>query len=466
MTIGCGTTCGCLGDERNLREFLVADETARRLRKAGHMVVSLLIDDSFDPLSYRQLRIALNKDETLLQEWSKWCGKPIAHVPDPWGCHSSYAAHHEEILLERLNNLGCHPNLVSTASLYDHGMYTPYVQQVLERYDEIMDYLTTRFSGYQPETLFRPLCESCGRIDETRIESISRNELKYHCHHCDQTHTAPIDDIKGKLNWKLDCAVRWTMLGIKAEPFNKAYLEPQTGSFVVSQELAKTFFGGHDVLPLHYGLVQIDKSLSYRLVESLPADVLRGLFLERTTADLRITTDYVLNVASRHKVDYGLSYLECVKQLVPMWLLKPQSLTDRQRELIGRGIRFAGDFLGHQISIHLPNREHIEQMDFETLVTMHSFLSRIIHYRTLQGGSWDAFCEQTKQLVRSLGDQKTEIVGNIRAIVGQKQGVPLSRLLYLLPVNYLETIEYLLHLRIGAVNRIVRLPETLIAQSI
>ena len=28
VTIAAGTTCGCLGDERNLREFLVADEAA------------------------------------------------------------------------------------------------------------------------------------------------------------------------------------------------------------------------------------------------------------------------------------------------------------------------------------------------------------------------------------------------------------------------------------------------------
>jgi hypothetical protein len=276
----------------------------------------------------------------------------------------------------------------------------------------------------------------------------------------------PVDEVKGKLNWKLDCAVRWVMLKIHAEPFSKAYLEPQTGAFVIAQEIAKKFFGGHDVLPLHYGLVQIDRSLSYRLLESLPADVLRGLFLERTTADLRITADHVLNVASRHRVDYGLSYLECVKQLVPMWLLKPQSLTDRQRELIGRGIRFAGDFLGHQISIHLPNREHIEEMNYDTLIVMHSFLSRIIHYRKTYGNSWECFCEQSKQLIRSLGDKKSDIVGHIRSIVGQKHGVPLSRLLYLLPVNYLETIEYLLDLRMSSLQRIVRLPETLIAQSI
>src|SRR4028118_640731 len=115
VTIATGATCAYLGDERNLREFLVADETARCLRRAGHTVFFFLIDDSLDPLDFRQLRVAVNKDEELVERYKHWCGKPVAYLPDPWGCHDSYATHFEEELLDRLHRLNCYPTIVNTA---------------------------------------------------------------------------------------------------------------------------------------------------------------------------------------------------------------------------------------------------------------------------------------------------------------------------------------------------------------
>jgi hypothetical protein len=463
VTVGCGTTCANLGDERDLREFLVADETARRLREAGHVVISLLVDDSLDPLTYRQLRIAANKDELLIGKWASWCGKPIAHIPDPWDCHASYAAHFEEALLDRLYGLGCHPNLVSTASLYEGGLYSPYVQQVLRHYDEIMGFLTERFSGYQPETLFWVLCPLCGCIDETQIEGIDSRDLRYYCRRCETPGSLPLDEVRGKLNWKLDCAVRWVLLNIDAEPFSKAYLEPRSGSFVVAQEVSKTLFGGHSVLPLRYGLVKMERSLSYRLLPSLPGDVLRSLFTERPTADVAITPDYVLNVASRCQVEYGLSYLDCVKQLVPMWLLRPQSLTDRQLDLVAHGIRFAEDLLAQEVALQLPIRESVEDVRPDHVRTMHRFLVDILRLRDSGTTPWEAFREPAKQLITSLGDSKHQIISGLRAILGQKQGVPASRFLFLIPVNYLQALEYVLHLRSAAVREQLPVTERLAA---
>jgi len=452
VTVACGTTTTCLGDERNLREFLVADETAQQLRQAGHAVISLLIDDSLDPLDPRHLRIAFNGEERLIEKWVEWCGKPLAHVPDPWECHPSYAAHFEDALLDRLQNLGCSPNLVSTASLYDGGLYEPYVTLVLQRHEEIRAFLAERFSGYEPERLFWLICPKCGYIDQTRIEQVDRAEVIYHCDRCEQSDSVPLGEVKGKLNWKLDCAVRWVLLGIDAEPFSKAYLEPRTGSFAVAQALSKTFFGGHTVQPLHYGLVRLDKSVSYRLLPSLPPHILRRLFTDRATADLTITPDYVMNLASRAESGYGLSYLECVKQLIPMWLLRPHSLTDHQRHIVASGIRFAREFMGQELSLQLPTREIIEEIPVETVEMMQSFLADIIRLRESRGACWEAFCEPARQRVASLGENKSAVISHLRAVIGQKQGVPAPRLLFLLPVDYLEVLEYILDLRLAAIS--------------
>ena len=452
VTVCCGATCAFLGDERNLREFLIADETARRLRDAGHVVMSLLIDDSLDPLDYRQLRVAANKDETIIEQWAEWCGKPIAHIPDPWDCHASYAAHFEDALMERLGGLGCRLNLVSTASLYEGGIYTPFVRRVLEQYDEIMAFINERFVGYQPETLFWVLCPKCGCIDQTKIEKVAGQHITYHCAHCDESASIPLDEVRGKLNWKLDCAVRWVLFNIDAEPFGKAYLEPQAGSFAVAQEISKRFFGGHDVLPLRYGQVQMPKSMSYRLFASLPGGVLRTMLTERATSDITMTPQYVMNLASRCRVEEGLSYLDCVKQLIPMWLLRPQCLTEHQRDLVAHGVTFAGEFLEKDIAVKLPTREQMEDIHPDLLGVMHGLLVDLVRLREVAGNDYQAFCEPAKRLIGDLGFQKQEVTGHLRAIVGQEQGVPVSRMLFLVPVNYLETLEYMLHLRLSAVR--------------
>lgn len=452
VTIGCGTTCTCLGDERNLREFLIADETAKKLREAGHSVVSLLIDDNLDPLNERHLRVAFNKNEQLIEKWLEWCGKPLAHVPDPWGCHSSYSAHFEDALLERLQGLGCHPNVISTSTLYDGGLYAPYVKQVLTHHDEIMDYLSQRFKGYTPERLFWMICPECGYIDETKMEKIGPSDITYTCNRCGGHGSVSIDEVKGKLNWKLDCAVRWVLLNVDAEPFNKAYLEPQSGSFVVAQEISKKYFGGHDVLPLHYGLVKMDKSVSYKLLNSFPSDALRHLFTQKGTADLKITPEFVMNLASRHQTGYGLSYLECIKQLVPMWLLKPHALTEYQRELMSQGINFSSEYLDRKLSLQLPTREVVEEIDNDSLEVMHNFLVDVIELRETSGVCWDTFCGSAKQLVASLGEHKHAVVSHLRAMIGQKQGVPAARLLFLLPLEYLKNLEYVLDLKLESVG--------------
>ena len=143
-----------------------------------------------------------------------------------------------------------------------------------------MQFLTERFKGYHPRKLFWPLCPHCGCIEETKIGKIDKTDIHIYCHRCERSSSMRIDEAKGKLNWKLDCAARWVILNINTEPFSKAYLEPQSGSFVVAQEISKVFYGGQDIFPLHYGAVKIDKSVSYKLLSYQFLQVCLGLYFQ------------------------------------------------------------------------------------------------------------------------------------------------------------------------------------------
>lgn len=93
FVVATGTTSAFLGDERLLREFVVGDHKTRELISQGNNAVMYLINDSYDALRDRQLRIAVNKDEELIRQFTPFCGRPIAEIPDPYECHESYAEH-------------------------------------------------------------------------------------------------------------------------------------------------------------------------------------------------------------------------------------------------------------------------------------------------------------------------------------------------------------------------------------
>ena len=447
VTIATGATCAYLGDERNLREFLIADETARRLRIAGHTVFTLLIDDSLDPLNFRQLRVAVDKDPELMERYMPWCGRPISLLPDPWGCHDSYAAHFEQKLLDRLHTLDCHPALISTASLYRNGVYAPYVREILERHDEVLDFLRGRFPDYTPDKLFWVLCPDCGYIDETRIESIAPPHLDFSCGRCARKIRTRIDGVQGKFNWKLDCALRWAIFNIHAEPFSKAYLEPQAGSFVVAQALSEQFFQGHQVLPLHYGTIKMDRSISYKLLGSLPPAALRALLVARPTTDLTLTHDVVIASASQHEALPGLSFLEVVRQMLPLWLLTPQSLSTVQRDLLSRGVVFSKHFLNEPICFHFPTRESLHEAAPGVVYSLSCLLSQVIALRQNTLGA-EPSQEAIKVILSSLGPQKKTAYHCLRQLTGQEHGLPITRLLVALPLTYVQLLVDLMELHL------------------
>ncbi len=448
VTIATGATCAYLGDERNLREFLVADETARHLRAAGHTVFSLLINDSLDPLNYRQLRVGVNKDEKLLARFEHDCGKPIAHVADPWGCHPSYAAHFEDALLERLHGLDCHPTLVSTANLYERGVYAPYVTLALEREGEVRAFLEAQFPGYHPDKLFWPLCSHCGYLDQTRVEAVSGGILHVFCARCDQASAVPVAAARGKLNWKLDCAARWSLFNVDAEPFNKAYLEPQAGAYVVASALRRRFFGGcQDVFPLQYGLVKMDKTLGGALLETLPGPLLRDLFVQRPSTDLNLSADLLVTTASQQNVPPGLSYLNFVKQVLPIWQIAPDALSPEERDLAVRGACFARRFLNAPARPRFPNRERFEEECPFVLRALGDLVGAALRLRdSAPDLSYADFHATIKPRVDDLGFHKRAALHRLRLLIGQEQGLPASRVLFLLPLDYLRHLAYLLEL--------------------
>jgi hypothetical protein len=178
--------------------------------------------------------------------------------------------------------------------------------------------------------------------------------------------------------------------------------------------------------------------------------MLRNLLVERPSSDVKVSRDLMVVTASRHEVSPGLTYLDFVKQILPVWLLAPDQLSPTQREFVAHGIAFGKHFLNSEIRLHLPTLEHFAGEKPEVLGTTRTLLSQVITLRREVGDDWERFSEAVKPVMSVLGKKKGPALHRLRLIVGQEQGLPATRFLFALPLDYLQLVETLLSLYMQA----------------
>src|SRR3989454_2949567 len=276
--VATGFTTALLGDERTLREFIVGEHMRGRVTSRGRTAVLILINDSYDALTDRQLRIGVDKNEALFEKFRSFCGRPIAEIPDPFDCHDSYSDHFAHALQARLHRLDIHPILVDTYQAYRRGHYAPFVLTTFENNQAIQNALAAKFSDFTIRNLFRPQCPRCFCIDATRVQEIEGGTVRFDCERCGHAAGEDVAGVKGKLSWKLDCAARWNLYGIDLEVFSKVHVA-ERGTLGVSKFISREFFGGRIPVSVTYGQVLLDRDISYPLLEILPPSLLQKLLL-------------------------------------------------------------------------------------------------------------------------------------------------------------------------------------------
>ena len=454
--VATGFTTSYLGDERTLREFIVGDHIARQLRSHIKKVHLYLINDSYDPLRYEELRIGVQKDERLLKKWRPYCGQPIAEVPDPFGCHESYAEHFAAALLKRLHDLDIHPVLLDTYQAYRRGDYAPFVRTTLANHDRIQALLAERFRGYTLRKLFSPQCPCCKRLDHTRVIRVVAETVTFACYHCGKIMQDSIEEIPGKLAWKLDCAARWNLYDIHLETFSKSHLSP-LGSFAISRFLSEKLFGSRVPQPVRYGAVRMDKDMSMRLLEFMPPSLLKQFFTVHIPNDMTVSKDTVYNFCHRVHVRPNLSYVDYVKQDLAIQAISAQPAAIdtphpavpgiNGHDLVRYGNRFSLFYYGREFGVSLPEERSIRAADRSTAGIAEQIITECLFLRD-HGGvstSGDSRAVIAAHLQRR-ADTSPAVYHYLREVFGQRQGPNIKTLLALLPVDYLRQVRTLIHL--------------------
>ena len=239
----------------NFRDFATPLFVVKALQKLGKKAKLLVSWDEYD----RCRKIPANVQAVVGSDYDKYIGCPYVDIPDPWGCHESYAAHFEEEFLKGIEPFGMELDCRFQAEMYRSGKYTDDIIESLRKRGEIFDILDTfktkdtsksedelkaerekERAEYYPVSIFCPECHT----DFTKITSLSEDctEAEFTCRCGHHGHFNFLTDHDCKLGWKVDWAMRWRYEQVDFEPGGKDHAAP-SGSYNNSKIISKKIFG-------------------------------------------------------------------------------------------------------------------------------------------------------------------------------------------------------------------------------
>jgi len=274
------------GNIHNLREVLVAEAVANALRARGAEVRFIFHADTIDPLR----KIA----PSIPEHFEEYIGQSLSRIPDPEGCHASYAEHFLVPFEEALAQMEMDIEVLRSHELYESGAYTGVTREAIEHTGELRGILQEVSGRRMPENWspFLPRAEGSGKLTGNWVMSHipARSSVLY----MDENGREDLADYskgEGKLGWRVELAARWKALGATFEPFGKDHTS-RGGSTETADRMASEVF--HYPVPGRYeyewnyikgkgamssskGIVLLPKDL----LRIMPPDALRRMFLGR-----------------------------------------------------------------------------------------------------------------------------------------------------------------------------------------
>jgi lysyl-tRNA synthetase class 1 len=272
----------------NLREVLVGEAVANALRARGEEVRFVFHADTIDPLR----KIAPGVPES----FEEFMGHSLSRVPDPEGCHISYAEHFLTPFEEALREMEMDIEVLRSHELYERGVYSEVTREAIEHERELRGILQEASGRAMPEhwSPYMPRAAS-GDLAGNRVVEHLPGECKVLF--LDREGNESVADYskgEGKLGWRVELAARWRALHVTFEPFGKDHTS-RGGSTDTADRMAREVFRypvpgrfeyewigikGRGDMSSSRGIVLLPKDL----LRTMPPDALRRMVLGRDPA--------------------------------------------------------------------------------------------------------------------------------------------------------------------------------------
>lgn len=236
----CGMTPSGTVHIGHLREVLTSEFVMRSLKDLKKDAELIWSWDDYD--RFRKI------PKNVPCEFEKYLGQPISDIPDPYGCHDSYAQHFEAELERSLPDLGIKARIIRQSEMYKKNAYYEGIKEAMQKRKKIGEILYSykakggtkeEIENYYPLNVY---CEKCKK-DTTQITAYDEeNMVTYKCG-CGFEETVDISKKNiGKLAWRVDWPMRWRYEEVSFEPAGRDHIS--AGSSVdVSSHLARDVFG-------------------------------------------------------------------------------------------------------------------------------------------------------------------------------------------------------------------------------
>src|SRR5919199_154884 len=127
----------------NLREVLVGEAIANALKTCEVEVRFVFHADTIDPLRKIAPGVPV--------EYERYIGHSLSRVPDPEGCHVSYAEHFLAPFEEAITFMEVEIEILRSHDLYENGFYTEVTREALEQTPKLREILQEVSGRKMPE---------------------------------------------------------------------------------------------------------------------------------------------------------------------------------------------------------------------------------------------------------------------------------------------------------------------------
>jgi len=245
-----------------LSDTIRGSSVYQALKDAGVKARLIWVAEDMDPLR--------KVPEGVPADYEKYIGMSVTDIPDPNGCHSSYAEHHvseyfkviDEFVSEKMEKF-------SMRAEYRAGNFKPYIKKILENIETITEiqnrYRTNPLKkGWSSWT---PICDNCGKIITPRVTDFVDGKVLYTCKdYAFEKYVAKgcgykgeNDPLKGngKMVWKSEWASQWARWQVVSEGAGKEYQVPNS-AFWINAEIVEKVHGFPAPVPIFYEHLMID----------------------------------------------------------------------------------------------------------------------------------------------------------------------------------------------------------------
>lgn len=245
-----------------LSDLIRGEAVSRALEKQKFSHDFIYVTEDMDPLR--------KVPEGVPRDFEQFIGMPVSDVPDPFGCHGSYAEHFVSAFFEVLGEfMFLKPKIFSMREEYRKGNFNDSIRLLLQESARVHEIIESKQdtkleAQWSP---WKPICKKCGKLQTTVLTKVDGLNVEYKCQDykfeknvargCGFEGKSDLRKADGKLIWKSEWAAQWKRWKVCSEGAGKEY-EAKNSAFWVNAEICEKVLHFPMPVPIFYEHLMVD----------------------------------------------------------------------------------------------------------------------------------------------------------------------------------------------------------------